>query len=146
MFAYVASVTLHEHFMNALNAQNASVNLEKTKDTISVWVLLLLGYFSIFPPCKVLFQIASLPKIKPSQFSSILQLFINLNVHCLIRGPGYFRHFDNFTVVTKFFSCLKIPNTPELVFLVVLLVNCQIKGFVGFQTTHLKGDSEEKLD
>lgn len=36
MFAYVASVTLHEHFMNALNAQNASVNLEKTKDTISV--------------------------------------------------------------------------------------------------------------
>lgn len=34
MFAYVASVTLHEQFMNALNAENVSDNLGKAKNTI----------------------------------------------------------------------------------------------------------------
>lgn len=35
MFAYVASVTLCEHFMNALNAENVSFDLERAKNTIS---------------------------------------------------------------------------------------------------------------
>lgn len=92
MFAYVASVTLHEHFMNALNAENVSVNLEKAKTTISLLGFLPLFFFFLLP-CKVLFWIVYLSKIKLSQFSSILQLlFINLNVHCLNRGPKCFRH------------------------------------------------------
>lgn len=48
MFAYIASVTLYEHFTNALNAQNISVNLEKAKNTISVVVLLV--FSPIFSP------------------------------------------------------------------------------------------------
>lgn len=46
MFAYVASVTLHKQFMNALNAENVSVNLEKAKNTISSVLALLV--FSLF--------------------------------------------------------------------------------------------------
>jgi len=47
MFAYVVSVMLHEHFMNALNAENVSVYLKKTKNTISsVWT----WGFSSLPP------------------------------------------------------------------------------------------------
>lgn len=46
MFAYVASVALHEHFMNALNAENVSVNLEKMKRTISNVLALVFVRFS----------------------------------------------------------------------------------------------------
>lgn len=49
MFAYVASVMLHEHFMNALNAENVSVNLKKAKNTISsVLALLVFSFFLFF--------------------------------------------------------------------------------------------------
>lgn len=110
MFSYVASVTLHEHFMNALNAQNGSVNLKKAKNTISA--LVFCCFFPLIFPCKVLLQIAYLPKIKPSQFSSILQLFINLNIHSLNRGAEYFRHFGDFAVVAKISSNSSLLGCP----------------------------------
>lgn len=50
MFAYVASVTLHKHFMNALNTQNVSVNLEKAKNTISSVLALLFFFISSSSP------------------------------------------------------------------------------------------------
>lgn len=101
-FAYVASVTLHEHFMNATNAENVSVNLEKAKNNLQCFGFV--GFFLLFffpPPRKVLFRIVYLPKIKLSQFSSILHLlFINVNVHCLQKTKMLQTSFDNFVVVT----------------------------------------------
>lgn len=49
MLAHVASVTLHGHFRNALNAENVSVSLDKAKTSISsVWACLaLFGLLSL---------------------------------------------------------------------------------------------------
>lgn len=92
MFAYVASVTLHKHFMNALNTQNVSVNLEKAKNTISS-VLALLFFLSLLPPLHmILFWIVHFPKIKLSHFQIWQLLFISLNMRYLNRGPKCFRH------------------------------------------------------
>lgn len=55
MFAYVASVTLHEHFMNALNAENVSVDLEKAKNTISGVSAFVVSVVWVF--CFVLFYL-----------------------------------------------------------------------------------------